>query len=151
MMTAPASADVCVACGTRFDAQHFDALGFVNAPAPGRRIVIARFELPSQFCGVLHGFQQLASVDDDELIETPGIEWQLRVNGRPLDPYLGFQAVLNRWGHEPPRLAIAVDEGHTIELAAQGIATDPRGNVRLGGRLMGRYWFNDAHGLARAR
>jgi hypothetical protein len=106
---------------------------------------------------VLEAFQQFDArqLAQPGLVETPWIEWSLRVNGRPLDPYTAFRCLLNRWGECVNRLGISLEEGSVIEVAARGVPHRLPGNParagRIGARLMGRYWFDDPHAPPRPR
>ena len=44
---------LCPNCGLPRDYEHFDESGFANPPEPGREVVLARFELRPQYCGLL--------------------------------------------------------------------------------------------------
>lgn len=152
MATADRAAAACSTCGSSLDSLHFDAIGFADLPPGGGLVVIAKHELPRQYCGVLEGFQQFLSpaIQDGREVETPGIEWLLRANGRPLDPYIGFTAVLNPWGEAFHRIAISLEEGTVLEMAARVTRRQAAG-ARIGGRLMGRYWFEDPYARTRPR
>ena len=73
--------------------------------------MLVEFELPPQYCGVLQYFFQFTDLlaSDATRIDTPDLEWTIRVNGHPLHPYLGFQHIVNPWGtsvlpdRHPPR------------------------------------------------
>ena len=48
----------CAACGIPVDSQYFDDSSVQKPPELGEEIVLARFELPAQYCGVLQYFAQ---------------------------------------------------------------------------------------------
>src|SRR5687768_4499213 len=79
----------CPMCGTALDSEYFDESGVVEAPNVGEAAVLARFELPPQYCGVLEYFAQFTDehARHPENIETPGLQWLILVNNRPLYPY----------------------------------------------------------------
>jgi len=142
-------------CGIPIDSQYFDDARFADLPDVGASALLARFELPSQYCGVLESFSQysdLASADPPE-VETPGLLWQIRANQQPLSPYHRLTAIFNPWGYGSFPFSIRLVEAATVELVVRRIAD--RVNVsgrpikRLGGRLLGRYWYNSAYGGAR--
>src|SRR5262245_36923401 len=84
---------LCTNCGIPVDSQYFDESGVVSpAPAPGEEIVLARFVLHPQYCGVLEFFAQFtdAFAKDPAQIETKGLSWVILSNRRPLYPYLQF-------------------------------------------------------------
>src|SRR4029077_13306306 len=43
---------LCPACGLPRDYEHFDESGFACTPGPGQQVVLARFELAPQYCGL---------------------------------------------------------------------------------------------------
>ena len=145
----------CAACGSAVDSLYFDVAGFAAVPERDGTVILVRQEIPRQYCAVLEGFQQFVPPEllPDGPVETRLIQWSIRANGRPLDPYTGFHALLNRWGEPWNRVAINLEEGTMLELVARFLAP-PRTrdtSLRVGGRLMGRYWFDDPYGTARAR
>ena len=140
---------ICVNCGVPVDSQHFDESGFAPAPKPGSRVVLARFALPPQYCGVLEYFSQFtdAFTLSPSQVETPGLEWVLAVNGRPLYPYVSFSAILNPWGFGSFPVHIRLEEGAVVEFAVRGLAASgPPSVSRVGGRILGRYWYNPVYG-----
>jgi hypothetical protein len=145
---------LCASCGTAVGALWFDTIDFQDLPRTDRLITVVRHELPRQYCGLLIGFQQY--LDEREFepahsVETRHVQWDLRINGRPLDPYFRFNAILNRWGEAVNPVAIALEEGAALEMVARftprpsaaGAPEVEREHRRIGGRLMGRYWFRD--------
>lgn len=152
---------LCAQCNMPLDAKGFDAFGIFPAPEAGSRIVLAHFDLPPQYCGLLEYFSQFtnAFASDPSNVETPGLEWTLLVNSRPLHPYLQMQHILNPWGFGSFQTAIRLDEGVRLEFVIRRLATRPAGAAestppvtRVGGRIVGRYWYNAAYGdLANGR
>lgn len=141
---------ICVNCGVPVDSQHFDESGFSPAPAPGARVILARFVLPPQYCGVLEFFSQFtdAFARDASQVETPSLEWLLLVNGRALYPYVNFPRILNPWGFGSYPVNLRLEEGSTLEFGVQGKASAAGAQApqRAGGRILGRYWYNPAYG-----
>jgi hypothetical protein len=138
-------------CGVPLDSQYFDESGTAAAPEPGAEVVLARFELPPQHCGVLDYFAQFTDAfgKDQSQIETPGLEWLLLANGRPLYPYLKLDRVLNPWGYGSYQIAIRLDDSATIEVAVRGVGGSSEEAAivkRVGARIIGRYWYNAAYG-----
>jgi len=93
----------CELCGIPLDAQYFDDSRIVSLGAETDdygAIVLAQFDLPPQYCGVLQHFFQFTDLlaSDPTRIDTPDLEWVIRVNGHPLHPYLGIQHIVNPWG-----------------------------------------------------
>jgi hypothetical protein len=121
----------------------------------GQTVVLAEVTLPPQYCGALQYFAQFTDqhARDPALIETDGIEWLLLADGGPLAPYLQLDRIINPWGAHAAPLAIRLQENTTIRLAARGVALrnpiDPANRLtRVGGRLLGRYWYNATYGDA---
>ena len=140
----------CVLCGIPLDAQYFDESGIVDVqslPADYRAFDVVEFKLPPQYCGVLQQFFQFSDLlaRDATRIDTPDLEWTIRVNGHPLHPYLGIQHIVNPWGTPCCPLAIRLDEGARLTFAVR--RTGAQNEVtRIGARLVGRYWYNTAYG-----
>lgn len=142
---------ICVNCGVPVDSQHFDETGFADVPEPGRRIVLARFSLPPQYCGVLEFFAQYTDAfgKSAAAIETPTVEWLLTMNDRPVYPYVNISAVLNPWGFGSFATKLRLDEGATVEFSVRGslAGTNPPDVIqRVGGRIAGHYWYNPVYG-----
>jgi hypothetical protein len=152
---------VCATCGIPLDARYFDNSSVTRAPDPGRELVLASFDLPAEYCGVLEYFAQFTTrhARDPSAIETPDLEWTLRLNGRPMDPYLGLRWIVNFWGYGGFPLAIRLDESSRLELVVRGttdsVAADrvdrQEAPMGVGGRLLGRYWYNPAYGAVARR
>jgi hypothetical protein len=140
---------LCLDCGTPLDAKPFDASGFDDAPTPGREVVLARFELAPQYCGVLDYFSQFTDTHAANRVnvETPGLQWLLMINRRPMDPYLDLEHIVNPWGYGSFKVGMRLDEASTIELVVRCITPQPALAVAtVGGRIAGRYWYNVAYG-----
>jgi hypothetical protein len=149
---------LCAACGTPVDSQYFDDSSVQPAPALGEERVLARFDLPEQYCGVLQHFTQFTDAfgSSSAEIATPSIEWKVLVNNHALFPYVNLRHIVNPWGYGSYAVNIRLDEGATVELVVRGVVPDstsglPTGddiNV-VGGRLVGRFWYNPAYGSMR--
>src|SRR5262245_11446221 len=149
---------LCTACGAPFDSQYFDESRVVTAqrvgetvPRVGETITLAEFSLPPQYCGILEYFAQFTNeyARDNSLIETPGVEWLILVDGSPLFPYLSFKHIVNPWGEGSFPVAVRLPEGATIKFIARGVSDDKQNKITtIGGRLLGRFWYNATHGDA---
>jgi len=135
----------CTACGMPLDSQVFDASGFA-APQTGRTHVLAKFELPSRYCGVLEYFSQFTDVQakDPSEVETPGLDWSIRLNGRPLYPYLSFNRILNPWGFGSFETGIRLSDSSVLEFVVR--QTQDSFVKKVGARLVGRFWHNSEFG-----
>lgn len=141
---------LCTACGIPVEAQYFDESGIANLPGPGESVVLAHFDLHPQYRGVLNYFVQFTDLfgKDNSQIETPGLEWLLLINNRPLFPYLKLDRILNPWGCSSFPIAIRLDENAKVEFVVRNVGGSAI--TKVGGRIMGRYWFNADYGnLAR--
>lgn len=138
---------LCASCGVPLDSQHFDDSSAQVIPQAGEEIVLARFELPPQYCGVLTYFAQFtdAFANSPANIATPGIEWKLLVNNRALFPYVNLRHIVNPWGYGSYPINVRLDEGSTLEMVARIIDDDPNINS-IGGRIVGRFWYNESYG-----
>ena len=166
------TSELCAACGIPLDSQYFDDSSVQNVPAVGEEVVLARFELPAQYCGVLEYFAQFtdAFAKDSSRIATPNVEWRLLVNNHGLFPYMNLRQIINPWGFGSYQVKIRLDESSTLELVARGVAVpltpplgpttgaatprqapsprgeDPNAIKLVGGRIVGRFWYNASYG-----
>ncbi|MGH9754767.1 MAG: hypothetical protein ACREA2_18475 [Blastocatellia bacterium] len=148
--TFDAAPALCSACGVPFDAQYFDVSNVLKKPNPGETATLAEFETPPQYCGVLEYFAQFtdAYAGNNSLIETPDIEWSILIDGSPMFPYLGLRHIVNPWGEGAFPVAVRLPENATIKFIAHGVSGAPTTITKVGGRLLGRFWYNAAHGDA---
>jgi hypothetical protein len=137
----------CPMCGIPLDSQHFDDSKLEAAPGVGQQVVLARFELPPQYCGVLRFFAQFtdAHAKDPSQVATPGLQWLILMNKRPLYPYVSFEHIINPWGNGSFEVSLRLDESATLEFVVRRLSENA--DVKqVGGRLMGRYWYNPIYG-----
>jgi hypothetical protein len=108
------------------DARYFDVSRVADAPEVGGEVVLARFELSPDYCGLLEYFSQWtdAWAKDPHQIETPDIEWSIRVNQRPFDPYLTWKYIANPWGYGSFPVSLRLDNSVTLEFVARGVIGD---------------------------
>ncbi|MGH9957140.1 MAG: hypothetical protein ACREBC_08415 [Pyrinomonadaceae bacterium] len=156
------SSALCFNCGIPLDAKYFDESGvvviFSDKPGEevvleaGTEVVLARFELSPQYCGVLEYFAQFTDQyeTDSSKIKTDGLEWVIVSNGHPLYPYVKLDRIVNPWGNGSFQIAIRLDEGATIEFVVRLLrrSSADLGITLVGGRIVGRYWYNTAYGAA---
>ncbi len=137
-------------CGIPVDAKYFDESGVEAIPPLGRDVVLARFELSPQYCGVLEYFSQFTDeyARDSSQIKTDGLEWVILSNGHPLYPYVKLERIVNPWGFGSFQIAIRLDEGATIEFVVRRRSAGSNRINEVGGRIVGRYWYNTAYGAA---
>jgi len=131
------------------DAKYFDKSATAEPPQPGRTLMLVHFELPPQYCGVLEYFSQYTDLygRSCEFIETPGLFWTLRVNQRPLFPYIDLEHIVNPWGYGSFQVALRLDESAALDLVVRaGPATSGSEINKIGARIVGRYWYNAAFG-----
>lgn len=140
-----------VECDQPVDSQYFDAVGFVPGAKKklesGAWVQVVKWELPQQYCGILEYFAQFTDEQArDPSKVTNGLRWQIRANGTPLAPYHALEAIVNPWGNGSFQFRIRLPDRAVVEMLVRGSA----GAIDLiGGRLMGRYWYNAATGGAR--
>ena len=158
---------LCAWCGIPADSGIFDDSSIRSAPGPhfGDEVVLASYQLHRNYCGVLMYFAQ--HVEGIDTPETKGFEWELRSNGTPLAPYGRFGHIINAWGISGFPVAIRLEEGALVELAVRRTEADepfshplaeathvsrtPTSSEgeplqRVGGRIIGRYWYNTEFG-----
>jgi len=152
-MTKVSTDQCCNICGIPLDAEYFDESGVENVPEVGKEVVLARFSLHPQYCGVLNYFVQFTDqfFRDPSQVKTPGLEWLLLMNHRPLFPYVKLDRIINPWGFTCIPVAIRLDENAMIEVVVRNVAynrtPDDRNVItQVGGRIVGRYWYNRVYG-----
>jgi hypothetical protein len=139
-------------CGIPVDSHYFDDSKIVELPAVGASALLARVDLPPQYCGVLEYFSQFTDLfsRDSTEVKTPGLLWQILANGQPLSPYHQVAAIINPWGFGSFQFSIRLPEGATVEMvvrrSSSNVASAGKVINTVGGRLLGRYWYNGAYG-----
>ncbi len=144
----------CHVCGIPLDAGIFDNSSVQPAPGPGEELVLARYELHPTHCGILHYFAQFTDrfAQDAAEVLTPGYQWQIRCDTRPLDPYLTFGHIINPWGQAVFPVDVRLGEGCTTELTVRNVGAPPANQLQLiGGRIVGRHWYDTRFGGAPRR
>jgi hypothetical protein len=146
----------CHVCGIPADASYFDDSSIAQAPdEDSPEVVLAKFELHASYCGELQYFAQFtdAYASTPAAVETPDLEWQIRSDGQPLAPWLTFRRIINPWGLSGFPIHIRLREGSLTELVVRFVgtgsiveATDLPTVQQVGGRLLGRYWYNTDFG-----
>jgi hypothetical protein len=154
-MTAVLPETVCSVCGIPADAGYFDDSSIVAAPSnPGQEVVLAKYELHPNYCGELQYFAQFtdAYAANPAEVVTPDLEWQIRSDGEPLAPWLTFDRIINPWGLSGFPIHVRLREGCLLELvvrftgSAVVVFSAPGARPRVGGRLLGRFWYNPVFG-----
>lgn len=139
--------NICHVCGIPQDAGFFDDSHIKQAPRLGEEMTLARYELNRNYCGMLMYFAQFT---EPSTIETPGYQWQIRCNGQPRDPYLAFQHIINPWGLDGFPIYLRLEESCLLELVIRNLSvsdTDSDNKLtKVGGRILGRYWYNTVYG-----
>jgi hypothetical protein len=140
--------NVCDICGIPRDASFFDESSIQDAPGLGQELVLARYQLHRNYCGVLMGFAQFTdrSVGNNPEFRTLGYQWQIRCNGQPRDPYLTFDHIINPWGYGGVPIQLRLEEGCVVELIIRNVGGSALAQV--GGRITGRFWYNIIYGGA---
>ena len=140
----------CDICGIPLDAEYFDESGFVKIEKlrTGERAVLARFQIHPQYCGVLQCFSQFsdAYARDNSEARTPGIIWMILRNGQPVAPYHRIEGIVNPWGYGSYGFQIRLDENALVELVVHNNGNTDEDLEVIGGRIMGRYWYNRVYG-----
>ena len=145
----------CHVCGVPADSSYFDDSSIADAPPAGAEVVLARFELHPNYCGFLQYFAQYtnAYAASPVEVETRDLEWQIRSDSRPLAPWLTFRRIINPWGLSGFPIHVRLQEGCLTEFVVRNVAPDivieasrDIAVTKVGGRLLGRYWYNTAFG-----
>jgi hypothetical protein len=162
---APLLDNRCVICGLPADAEVFDVSGYIgrlpdperqnppSIPLPqiGEQTVLATFQLHNQYCGAITYFAQYTDLyaRDHAQIQTPGFEWQILQNGKPVFPYTSLEMIINPWGCNCLPVFIRLDENARVEFVIRNRTVSNPGSYPIrafAGRIMGRYWYNDVFG-----
>ena len=156
-MIATALEPVCHVCGIPADASYFDDSSIAAPPDQDRReVVLAKYELHPNYCGELQYFAQYtdAYALTPAAVETPDLEWQIRSDGQPLAPWLTFRRIINPWGLSGFPIHLRLKEGSLTELVVRFVGPEIPPILlsslppvqQVGGRLLGRYWYNTNFG-----
>lgn len=145
--------NVCQVCGIPVDAGYFDVASIKPAPEVGQEVELARYELHPQYCGTLLHFMQYAEefgTNKQVLSNTPGYEWLILCNNQPRAPYLPTSLILNPWGYNALPIQLRLEEGCTLRFVVRKV-TPAAGEtgmalLNVGGRLLGRSWYNTIYG-----
>jgi hypothetical protein len=142
-----------IPAGVPADAGVFDESRIIDLATPlepGREVVLVRFEIHRNYSGILMHFAQYTnrSIGQPPELRTPGYRWELRNYGQPIAPYLSLDHIVNPWGAANFPICLPIGDGSAIELVLRNeSASDPRDRLEVvGGRIMGRYWYNSAYG-----
>lgn len=148
--------NVCQICGVPLDAGYFDVAGIKNAPLVGEEVEVARYELTSQYCGTLLYFTQYAEQEtppqppQQVISKTPGYEWIILCNNQPRAPYLPTNLILNPWGYNALPIHLRLEEGCMLRFVVRKVppaAGEKEMKLsQVGGRLLGRSWYNTIYG-----
>jgi hypothetical protein len=143
--------NICQICSVPLDAGYFDVADIKDAPGVGKEVEIARYELNHQYCGTLMYFTQYADESGANkrqvISKTPGYEWLILCNNQPRAPYLPTSLILNPWGYTALPIHLRLEEGCTLRFVVRRIASIvPQELSQVGGRLLGRSWYNTIYG-----
>jgi hypothetical protein len=149
--------NVCHICRIPLDAGYFDVAGIKAAPGVvGEEVEVARCELNPQYCGTLLYFTQYAEQEtpppspQQVISKTPGYEWLILCNNQPRAPYLPTNLILNPWGYNALPIHLRLEEGCTLRFVVRKVtlaADEKEVNLsQVGGRLLGRTWYNTIYG-----
>ena len=148
--------NVCHICGVPLDAGYFDVAGIKAAPQVGEEVELARYELHAQYCGALLYFAQYAEqqepTNSQVISKTPGYEWVILCNNQPRAPYLPTSLILNPWGYNALPIHLRLEEGCLLRFVVRKVAPPADETEvtlqQVGGRLLGRSWYNSIYGGA---
>jgi hypothetical protein len=146
--------NVCHICGIPLDAGYFDVADIMDAPQnPGEERELARYALHPQYCGTLLYFAQYAQPEETQpqetkIFKTPGYEWVILCNNQPRDPYLPTSVIRNPWGENAFPVHLRLEEGCVARIVVRKLPAPPDETKlsKVGGRLVGRYWYNAVYG-----
>jgi hypothetical protein len=137
--------NICHICGIPQDAGFFDESNIKSAPPLGAELVLAKYELHRNYCGLLLYFAQYT---EPAKIQTPGYQWEIRCNGQPRAPYSAVDHIINAWGLSGFPIYLRLEEGCVLEFVIRNVSARDAVLNTVGGRILGRYWYNDIYGGA---
>jgi hypothetical protein len=76
------------------------------------------------------------------------LQWLILVNKRPLYPYTNLDRIINPWGNGSFQVSIRLDENSTVEFRVRRLSDQAPEVEIVGGRILGRYWYNTSYGDA---
>jgi len=145
--------NICQICRVPLDAGYFDVANIRDAPKEvGAEVEVARYELNPQYCGTLLYFTQYAEDSSTRQVisHTPGYEWIILCNNQPRAPYLPTKLILNPWGYNALPIHLRLEEGCTLRFVVRKVppaAGETEVTLsQVGGRLLGRSWYNTIYG-----
>jgi len=141
--------NICQVCRVPMDAGYFDVASIKDAPKKvGDEVELARYDLNSQYCGTLLYFMQYAEESGKQVIShTPGYQWVILCNNQPRAPYLPTELILNPWGANALRIELRLEEGCRLRFIVRRVAATVSPELsQVGGRLLGRSWYNTIYG-----
>ena len=155
---------LCASCGIPIDAGIFDDSSIINiitagvpevdsprtSLAPGESVELARYELNPEHCGTLLAFAQYTDryAANPGNVLTPGYIWEICCDDQPLAPWLRFDRIINPWGLTGFPLTVRLPHECTLRFIVRNQAVRPEDTHwlrQVGGRLVGRYWFDQEH------
>ena len=97
----------------------FDFASADELPVRGEQKVLAAYQLHPQYCGMMTYFSQYTDLHarENSQILTPGFEWLILQNGKPVFPYTGLDKIINPWGYNCFPISIRLDENARVEFA----------------------------------
>jgi hypothetical protein len=149
--------NVCQICRVPLDAGYFDVANIIKAPLNvGEEVEVAHYELNPQYCGTLLYFTQYAEQEtppqppQQVISKTPGYEWLILCNNQPRAPYLPTNLIWNPWGYNALPIHLRLEEGCMLRFVVRKV-TPVAGEKevklsQVGGRLLGRSWYNTIYG-----
>jgi len=143
--------NICQVCRVPLDAGYFDVASIQQAPLIGAEVEVARYDLNPQYCGTLLYFMQYAEENSEAkrqvMSYTPGYQWVILCNDQPRAPYLPTELILNPWGANALRIELRLEEGCTLRFVVRRVAAIVSPELsQVGGRLLGRTWYNTIYG-----
>lgn len=164
---APLSPSAAMASPNWIDLFEDFKIHFEELPRRGEQKVLASFQLHPQYCGVLTHFAQYTDLyaRNNSQLFTPGFEWMILQNGKPLFPYTRLEFIINPWGNNCLPVAVRLDENARVDFVIRNRSVNdadlqavfdpltgqlliaPKYPIRaFAGRIMGRYWYNENFG-----
>jgi hypothetical protein len=59
---------------------------------------------------------------------------------------MNFDRIVNPWGYGSFQVSIRLDDSATIEFVARRVSNPASRIEQVGGRIVGRYWYNAIYG-----
>ena len=152
---------LCPNCGLPRDYEHFDESGFASrqrrsSPAVRWCWRASNCRHNTAGCSKISPSLPTCSGAISPRSRRPACNGSSQSTNGPLYPYVRLEHIVNPWGYGSFGVSIRLDENATVEFVVRNLGHPPPDRPeteinRVGGRIVGRFWYNPAYGDATPR